>query len=118
MAKEESEIQREILEFLSWAGIFSWRNYTGGIPHGKFLAQNPAKGAPDILGQTPDGRLLGIEVKTKTGKPTKEQQQFINLINMQGGIGFIARSVEDVVERIGDITGGKITKRCSTFLTD
>jgi len=44
--------------------------------------------------------MLGIEVKTKNGKLTERQALFIESINMEGGIGFMARSVEDVMEAL------------------
>jgi hypothetical protein len=49
------------------------------------------------VGLTPEGRFLAVEVKTRTGRPTKEQLTFIDAINKQGGIAGIARSVEDAL---------------------
>ena len=55
------------------------------------------RGCPDILGITIDGRFLGIETKRAGGSIRVEQQQFIDLINRNGGIGCITQSVEDVL---------------------
>jgi Holliday junction resolvase len=56
-------------------------------------------GVPDIIGCW-KGKLLGIEVKTKSGKLSERQALFIESINLEGGIAFVARSVEDVMERL------------------
>ena len=42
------------------------------------------------------GRLLAIEVKSSKGKATPDQASFLLQVNNRGGLGFIARSVEDV----------------------
>jgi Holliday junction resolvase len=86
----EKEITREIRAYLKIRGIFHWKVF-------QTLGSTP--GCPDILGIY-KGRMLGIEVKTKSGKLTERQALFIESINMEGGIGFMARSVEDVMEAL------------------
>jgi hypothetical protein len=59
------------------------------------------RGVSDIIGCIPKtGRFLAIEVKRPGGKPTPEQQQFIDTINAAGGLAFVARSVEEVEQRL------------------
>lgn len=58
------------------------------------------KGVSDIIG-CKDGRFLAIEIKTAAGRVTQHQQRFIDRVNAAGGIGFVARSIEDVVEGLG-----------------
>ena len=53
-------------------------------------------GCSDILGQTVDGRMLAIECKTRTKSPTPEQHDFLTNVNAAGGLGLVARSIEDV----------------------
>ena len=55
------------------------------------------KGVSDIIG-CHNGRFLAIEIKTERGRVTPHQQRFIDRVNAAGGIGFVARSIEDVVE--------------------
>jgi Holliday junction resolvase len=57
------------------------------------------KGVPDILGVW-NGRALAIEVKKPDGQISKEQVQFLEEFCSLGGIGFVAKSVEDVVKRL------------------
>jgi hypothetical protein len=45
--------------------------------------------------------MVGIEVKAPKGKPNPDQQAFIDRINFEGGIAFVARSVEDVFRGLG-----------------
>lgn len=59
-----------------------------------------AKGVPDILGCF-QGKFLGIEVKTENGRLSPEQDRFIKNLNDAGGIAFVARSVDDVIEKLG-----------------
>jgi len=53
-------------------------------------------GCPDVLGQLRDGRLLGVEVKSPTGKPRPEQTIFLARIRGAGGVAFVARDLRDV----------------------
>ena len=53
-------------------------------------------GCPDVLGQLRDGRLLGVEVKSPTGKLRPEQSVFLDRIRGAGGVAFIARDCRDV----------------------
>lgn len=53
------------------------------------------KGCADILGQMKDGRFMAIEVKKWDGRPTLEQQAFIDRVRQFGGVAGVARSVED-----------------------
>jgi hypothetical protein len=57
-------------------------------------------GSSDIVGIAPDGRFLAVEVKTKTGRPTKEQLRFIEAVQSAGGIAGIARGAEEALELI------------------
>jgi hypothetical protein len=95
---EENNIQRQILEWLKLNHIEAWRNNTGrrgGVSYGK-------KGLPDIIGYLPDGRFLGIEVKSKNGKISKEQNEFIQRAKESSALCFVANDVVDVINNIRD----------------
>lgn len=55
------------------------------------------KGSCDIIGFLSDGRFLGIEVKTGTGRLTKHQQAFHKIATGFGCLIIEARSVDQVV---------------------
>jgi hypothetical protein len=83
---------------LSKAGCLVFRNNTGAVKDGdRYIRYGLCKGSADIIGLTPDGRFLAVEVKTRTGRPTKEQLTFIDAINEQGGIAGVARTPEDAL---------------------
>lgn len=63
------------------------------------------KGVSDIIG-CHNGRFLAIEIKTERGRVTPHQQRFIDRVNAAGGIGFVARSIEDVTYHLG--IGGRV----------
>jgi hypothetical protein len=58
-------------------------------------------GAADITGQLKDGRRLEVEVKRPSGRVRPEQAAFLERVNEANGVGFVARSVEDVWEVLG-----------------
>lgn len=91
MSTPEGDIKRAILDYLTARRIFHWVNQAGKIPGRRLLKT----GITDILGCF-NGKLLAIEVKAKTGKLTDEQAEFIYTVKQNGGIAFVARSVEDV----------------------
>ena len=97
---KETEIQAEIMTYLEYRGIECWRNNVGrrgGISFGE-------KGQPDIEGCLPDGRYLGIEVKRPKGKMSPEQKSFHIRIKRNNGVIFVAHSVEEVHEKLDELS--------------
>ena len=88
----EADVTRQIRDVLKACRIFHWKNWSGPMTY--------PKGISDILGVY-DGRMLAIEIKKPGGRPSPEQVRFIDRINREGGIGFIAYSVEDVIKTLG-----------------
>lgn len=111
---EETKLMRLIMIALSNANCMSWRNETSGAYVGKVIHKDArivtlqnaqlmrfglCVGSADIIGiHKPTGRFLAIEVKTKTGKPTKEQINFIEQVRAANGISGIARSVQEALD--------------------
>jgi len=99
----ESAIQRAILEYLRWEGIFCFRVNQQGVPlhdgTGRYRP-GPTQGVSDILGILPDGRFLAIEVKRPGGKPTPQQEAFLDAVKQAGGLAFVATSTDDVERAI------------------
>jgi hypothetical protein len=116
-SKKETVIQGEIIAYLNQPHIqdfcFTFRQQNVGIydpiartyrfPYGI----GRIRGVSDILGvvgtcgideglMTGLGRFLAIEVKSVNGKLSPEQATFLMQINNRGGIGIVARCVEDV----------------------
>ena len=59
-----------------------------------------APGIPDIIGCF-KGRMIGIEIKSQKGVVSEYQREFIDNINRAGGLAFVARSLDEVIERLG-----------------
>jgi hypothetical protein len=57
-------------------------------------------GGSDLIGWTSDGIFIAIEVKTKTGKASQKQLNFIEQVKKSGGKAGIARSVDDALKII------------------
>ncbi len=77
----------------------------------------PIPGAADLWGWvtteiTPEmvGRKIAVffapEVKTSTGKLTKQQQTFADVVSRAGGISGVVRSVDDAMKLITDFEEG------------
>lgn len=98
---KESLIQNQILTWLTQRKIFVWRNNSVGVydPVKRLYRKNMSKfslnGTSDILGII-EGKLLAIEVKSETGRVSDAQKKFLNEVNAQGGVAFVARNVMDV----------------------
>ncbi len=101
---KESEIQQDIMKLLAshpkvaWAYVTStgtFRGMKGGRP---ITIGFP--GMADIIGQLRDGRLLAIEVKKPSNYPTKEQKKFLDDVNKNKGVAFMADSIDSVMYQL------------------
>ena len=93
----EQHIQKQILDYLRFRGIFCWKNNTAGIyvkARDTYIPSH-APGVSDILGVLKGGRFLAIEVKAEKGRVSPHQQMFLDSINEAGGLAFVASSVEE-----------------------
>ncbi len=68
------------------------------MENGKYFIPIGLKGKSDILGIY-EGKFLAIEVKRPNGIVSEDQAYFIERINKEGGIAFIATCLEDVIEK-------------------
>lgn len=103
----ESEIQAAILEYLEHCSsvAFAHRQNTGQT---KYVDRHGEErwvrygwvGCSDILGMLTDGRFLAIECKSRAGRLSPEQSAFLDAVNAGGGLGIVARSVDDVIQAI------------------
>lgn len=96
----EKIIENQILNYLLSKKVFCWKVKTTASydpRRGRFLKTSSLykKGVADILGIF-KGKPLAIEVKTPTGRLSPEQRDFLTEFREQGGIAFIARSVDDI----------------------
>lgn len=92
----ETEIQKEILTWLSQRGFFVWRNQNMPTRHRQNLTF-VLKGMPDIMILC-RAQFIGIEVKTNEGRLSPEQLERGDDINKHGGHYFVVRSLAEAIE--------------------
>lgn len=88
----EADVTHQIRQVLKLCNVWHWKNWSGPMTY--------PKGIADILGIY-NGRMLAIEVKKPGGKVSPHQRSFLKRVNEEGGIGFVAYSVDDVVSQLG-----------------
>lgn len=89
----EKVIENKIKSYLKSIGAYYFKH------HGNQFSQ---VGVPDIIACY-KGRFIGIEVKNETGKTSPLQDENLKMINEAGGIGIVARSLEEVKQVIDNI---------------
>ena len=101
---KESDVVASICDYLAARRHFFYRS--NNIPvydkaRGAFraLPKYTPRGVPDII-VVKDGRFIGIEVKTDTGRLSPDQVEFGRQCNEHGGTYAVARSIDDV-QRLG-----------------
>lgn len=102
----ENDIKNSILGWLSTLPeCFVWPNDSTGIfdpSKGIYRRKNSKffiRGVSDILGIY-KGRPLAIEVKSKIGRVSEHQEFFLKRFELSGGIAIVARSIDDVRNRL------------------
>jgi hypothetical protein len=104
----EQAIQQQIRLACGRGPVRLWRNNTGCLQDktGRTVRFGLAPGSSDLIGLRqvtigPEhvGKTLAvfsaIEVKAERGRASPEQLQFLHVVQNLGGLGGIARSVED-----------------------
>ena len=93
----EVELMRRIQLEASKQGHRLWRNNCGFCRDPK-LRFGLCPGSSDLIGLTGGphgGRFLSVEVKSEHGRFRSGQQEFLSQVQAMGGIGLVARCLED-----------------------
>lgn len=85
----ESEIRRQVKDYLAAKGWFCFHVLQG---------LGAYKGITDLIAVR-DGRIVFIELKTKTGKQSDYQKQFQADLEAAGGEYVLCRGVDDLQGR-------------------
>ena len=105
-----NETTNAILRFLFNAGIYSYRQNSLGVPipgTGRFRSA-PKTGLPDIVTiLPPNGKHLGIEVKTGSDRLRPEQVGTLENIKRMGGAAFVVKDFEDFKSQFETITSAQ-----------
>lgn len=86
----EADITKAIRDVLKACNIWHFKHWSGPLS---------LKGISDIIGMI-NGRFFAIEIKTRKGAFQAGQEEFLRSVNRAGGIGIVARSVDDVIEAL------------------
>lgn len=100
----EQAIQKGIIDYLKIKKYVVFKHRNVGIykkATGSYIPlPDGEKGISDIIGCSPEGRFIAIEVKKPDGKPTQNQIDFIDKIKASGGIAFFAYSLAEAMESL------------------
>lgn len=114
---KEADIMRAIQIAASAEGYRLFRQNVGMGWTGEVIQRTPTtltlqsprplraglcEGSGDLIGWIPGpvGVFCSVEVKTKTGRVSAAQQNFLEQVRLAGGIAIVARSPEDAMEQI------------------
>jgi hypothetical protein len=99
--KNEGDFKAEVIEYLRAIGVWVWNNPRGlyKAPDGGTISFGGPDGASDLFGILPDGRFLAVETKNPNGtyKATPDQVAFVEKVNQMGGIGIVAKNLDEVI---------------------
>lgn len=101
-ARPEAAALHEVLLALKAHPAVSWaeRMNSGAARIGNRFVRFGFPGCPDVLGQLRDGRVLACEVKAAKGKLRPEQSVFLDRVRGAGGVAFVARNCNDVLNQL------------------
>ena len=98
-SKQETLFIRQVRDYLAMRGAMSVRINSGmtvmGEGDSRRVFRGAEKGTSDILGCY-KGRFFAIETKVGKNQPTPEQKAFMESVRENGGIAFVAWSLDDV----------------------
>lgn len=95
---KESEVQRQILDYLALKHVFHYRNNSGAFKRddGHFYRFG-ALGSPDVICVV-DGQYVGIEVKQPKGRQSDHQKEFQKNLEAAGGKYILAYDLDAVID--------------------
>lgn len=99
---EEHSIQNKIrLAVAPYCDIFRINVGQGFTKDGRYFNTGVPPGFSDLFGvRKSDGKAVFIEVKTSKGKPNEKQQNFLQMMKLNGAIAGICRSAEDAINLV------------------
>lgn len=110
--KPEQQLAHQVMTWLALKNILHYRTRNtgtivhrpGGITFGRDRYWRTQQGCPDILAWR-NGKAYAFELKSEKGRLTLEQRTWLARFNQEGGVGIVARSLEDVMGVLGQSNG-------------
>ena len=104
MNPTEKEIQNFTLNLFNFKGYYLWRNNTGMVHVGEGrsarMFRAGKKGSADLIGVTPKGMFIALEIKRKGGKQSEWQKLFQSEVEQRGGIYVLISSIEQAEREV------------------
>lgn len=98
---KESEIQKQIIDYLKTRDFIIIRNNSGHVRTGSRWVNLGDAGSSDLIGMHPEtGQFIAIEVKRPGSKLTDKQRAFLNKVALGNGMAIHAECLEDVISVI------------------
>ena len=99
--KEEQKLVKACIDYLRYKGFLVLRNNSGRIfiyDNGKIRAIRAGMaGSSDIIACSPDGRFFAIECKSKNGRLTESQKEFLQKVSELGGVALVVRNIDELI---------------------
>lgn len=95
MASEENPVVKGALDLCAAYQVDAWRNNQIHVKGRKF---NGRKGLSDVTGLALTGLFIAIECKKPGGVASKEQLEYIDMVNSRHGFGFVSDSIEVIAD--------------------
>lgn len=98
---KEKDVEKSICDWLRIKGFFFWKQPSSGYfdttrrTFRKHTSPYVRCGVPDII-VVKEGKFIGLEVKSATGRQSTAQEDFERDLRIAGGVYFLVRSIEDV----------------------
>ncbi len=101
-SREEASLVKACVDYLTLQGHIAWRNNSGAIflrDKGKCrVVRLGQPGSPDVVACLKGGYFLAIECKSKKGKLSHSQKDFLDKISSKGGIALVIRSIDELIQ--------------------
>ena len=102
----EKVIQKQILDWLKATELLHWRQNSGNVFVGKRMIRLGDIGLPDIvIVIPPNGRLLGMEIKSAKGRLRPEQEEFMRAARNCGAFYRVVRSLDQAMDAVAETMG-------------
>ncbi len=107
----EKVTQKQILDWLKETHLLHWRQNSGVVFAGNRMVRLGEAGLPDIVVIIPpNGRVLGLEVKSAKGQLRPDQKLFRDKILAAGGYFRVVRTLVQAKDAVAEVLGDQTWK--------
>jgi len=105
------------LEWLKFTGLLHWRQNSGTVMMGFRCIRLGEEGLPDIIVIVPpNGRILGLEVKSASGALRPAQRTFRTRLEGTGGLYKVVRSLQQAMDAVALAIGEEKWKQLPVLM--